>query len=309
MSALTFAAAWQAYRRAEKLLPAKPAPVTPRRIADAGAIAAEFDLVALDAWGVLNLGETAIATAPAAVARLRAAGKRLVVLSNSGSRDAEISAARLRRFGFDFTASEIITGLDLVPAALAALALAPPVGFIAGAAAALPALTAGMLALGDDAAAYDRVSGIVFLSAGAWSEARQSLLAASLARRKRPLIVANPDIASPEPACMAAEPGWYAQRIAAATSARVVRRHPPHRHPRRSRGGLPHAPDRGRLRARRRRPRAGAGERHLAGLHRATALAAATAAPHIIILWPAMVAASQKRMRKTPMVAMITAAE
>jgi len=219
---LTFAAAWQAYRRAEPLLPAKPAPVTPRRVADVGELAADFDLVALDAWGVLNLGETAIATAPAAVARLRAAGKRLVVLSNSGSRDAEISAARLRRLGFDFTAAEIITGLDLAPAALAVLALAPPVGFIAGAAAALPALTGGMLALGDDAAAYDRVSGIVFLSSGAWSEARQSLLAASLARRPRPLIVANPDIASPEPEGMAAEPGWYAHRIAAATGAHLV---------------------------------------------------------------------------------------
>jgi glycerol-1-phosphatase len=196
--------------------------VTPRRLADIGAIAGDFDLVALDAWGVLNLGEQAIATAPAAVARLRAAGKRLVVLSNSGSRDAEISAARLRGFGFDFTAAEIITGLDLVPAALAALALPPPVGVIAGAAAALPALAGGMLALGDDAAAYDRVSGIVFLSTAAWSEARQALLAASLARRPRPLIVANPDIASPEPAGMEAEPGWYAQRIAAATGARVV---------------------------------------------------------------------------------------
>lgn len=222
MPVLTFAAAWQAYRRAEPLLPAKPAPVTPRRVADVGELAADFDLVALDAWGVLNLGETAIATAPAAVARLRAAGKRLVVLSNSGSRDAEISAARLRRLGFDFTAAEIITGLDLAPAALAVLALAPPVGFIAGAAAALPALTGGMLALGDDAAAYDRVSGIVFLSSGAWSEARQSLLAASLARRPRPLIVANPDIASPEPEGMAAEPGWYAHRIAAATGAHLV---------------------------------------------------------------------------------------
>ena len=222
MPVLTFAAAWQAYRRAEPLLPAKPAPVTPRRVADVGELAADFDLVALDAWGVLNLGETAVATAPAAVARLRAAGKRLVVLSNSGSRDAEISAARLRRLGFDFTAAEIITGLDLAPAALAVLALAPPVGFIAGAAAALPALTGGMLALGDDAAAYDRVSGIVFLSSGAWSEARQSLLAASLARRPRPLIVANPDIASPEPEGMAAEPGWYAHRIAAATGAHLV---------------------------------------------------------------------------------------
>lgn len=222
MPALTFAAAWQAYRRAEPLLPPKPPPVTPRRVADVAAIAAAFDLVALDAWGVLNLGETAIATAPAAVAGLRAARKRLAVLSNSGSRDAEIGAARLRRFGFDFTAVEIITGLDLVPAALAALALPPPIGFIAGATAALPAVTHGMLALGDDAATYDRVSGIVFLSTGAWSETRQALLTASLARHPRPLVVANPDIASPEPAAMEAEPGWYAQLIAQATAAPVV---------------------------------------------------------------------------------------
>ncbi|HKW55034.1 MAG TPA: HAD hydrolase-like protein [Stellaceae bacterium] len=222
MPALTFADAWQAYRRAETLLPAKPPPVTPRRVGDVAAIADDFDVVALDAWGVLNLGETAIATAPEAVAGLRATGKRLAVLSNSGSRDAEISAARLNRLGFDFAAAEIITGLDLVPAALAALALPAPVGFVAGSAAALPALTRGMLALGDDGADYDRVSGIVFLSTGAWSEARHALLQASLERRKRPLIVANPDIASPEPDGMEAEPGWYAQRIAAATGARVI---------------------------------------------------------------------------------------
>ena len=222
MPALTFADAWQAYRRAETLLPAKPPKVTPRRVGDAAAIADEFDVVALDAWGVLNLGEATIATAPAAVAGLRAKGKRLAVLSNSGSRDAAVSAARLARLGFDFTAAEIITGLDLVPAALAALALPPPLGFVAGAAAARPLLTRGMLALGDAAADYDRVSGIVFLSTGAWSEARQALLAASLERRKRPLIVANPDIASPEPQGMEAEPGWYAQRIATATGAPII---------------------------------------------------------------------------------------
>jgi glycerol 3-phosphatase-2 len=222
LPALTFAAAWDAYRRVETLLPAKPPPVTPRSIADVGAIAAEFDVIALDAWGVLNLGDQAIATAAPAVARLRAAGKRLVVLSNSGSRDAAVSAARLRGFGFDFAAAEIITGRDLVPAALAALALPPPIGVIAGVGAALPALAGGMLALGDDPAAYDRASAIVFLSTAAWSEARQALLAASLRRNPRPLIVANPDIASPEPHGMAAEPGWYAQRIAAATRARIV---------------------------------------------------------------------------------------
>jgi len=222
LPSLTFADAWQAYRRAETLLPAKPPELTPRPIADVAAIADQFDVVALDAWGVLNLGETAIATAPAAVAGLRAKGKRLAVLSNSGSRDAEISAARLDRLGFDFSAAEIITGLDLVPAVLVSLALPPPLGFIAGAAAARPAVTSGMLALGDDAADYDRVSGIVFLSTGAWSEARQALLEASLKRRPRPLVVANPDIASPEPEGMEAEPGWYAQRVAEATGARIM---------------------------------------------------------------------------------------
>jgi glycerol-1-phosphatase len=225
---LTFAEAWQAYRRAETLLPAKPPPVVPRRIADAAEIADDFEVVALDAWGVLNLGEAPIVSARAAVARLRAKGKRLAVLSNSGSRDAEMNAARLRRMGFDFAADEIISGLALVPAALAALALPPPIGFIANPAAVLPALTQGMLALGDEAAAYDRVSAIVFLSTGAWSEPRQALLEASLARRPRPLVVANPDIASPEPDGMKAEPGWYAERIAQATGAPIVACGKPH---------------------------------------------------------------------------------
>ncbi len=220
MPAITFAAAWQEYRRAERHLPAKPSPVVPRRIADVAAIAAAFDLIALDAWGVLNLGEAPIATAPAAVARLRAAGKRLVVLSNSGSRDADAGASRLRGFGFDFAASEIVTGLELVPDALARLALPAPIGLIAKFSSPIPAVTDAMLPLGDDPADYEQVSGFLFLSTDRWSEARQALLAASLARSPRPLIVANPDIASPEPEGMEAEPGWYAHRIAAATGMR-----------------------------------------------------------------------------------------
>jgi hypothetical protein len=108
---LTFDEAWRAYRRSELLLPAKPPPVSPRRIGHIGEIASGFDLIALDAWGVLTLGEQAIATAPAAVARLRAMGKRLVVLSNGGSRDSPALAARLRGFGFPMAPEEVINGL------------------------------------------------------------------------------------------------------------------------------------------------------------------------------------------------------
>ena len=222
MLSLTFDEAWREYRRAEPFLPAPPPPVVPRRIGDVTAIAADFDLIALDAWGVLTFGEQAVGTALAAVARQRAIGKRLMVLSNCGSRDAPALAARLRRFGFDFAAEEVVNGLGLVDATLAPLSLAPPLGVIADPPLPLPSLTRAMLPLAEDAAAYDRVSAVVFLSSDGWTAARQELLQASLARRPRPLVVANPDVVSPEPEGYNAEPGYYALRVAAAAGQKLV---------------------------------------------------------------------------------------
>jgi ribonucleotide monophosphatase NagD (HAD superfamily) len=214
---LSFDAAWAAYRRAEPRLPPKPPPVAPRRIAGIAEILDEVDLVLLDAWGVLNIGDRVIPSALDAVKALRRAGKRLMILSNSGSHDPAESIARHNRRGFDFRLDEIVTGLDLLPGTLARLALPTPLGLIADPPAPCRAITGAMLPLGDDPADYDRVSGVVFLSSDGWSEARQARLEASLARRPRPLLVGNPDIVSPEPGYMNCEPGYYAHRIAAAT--------------------------------------------------------------------------------------------
>jgi glycerol-1-phosphatase len=222
VSSLTFAEAWRAYRRAEVRLPPKPPPVVPRRIADLDEIAGDFDLFVLDAWGVLNLGDTPIAGAAAAVARLRAAGKRLLVLSNDGTREPEAAAERHRRRGFDFRAEEILPGIALLPEMLAGLGLGAPLGLIADPPAPYPALTGAMRPVDDDPAAYAAVFGFVFLSSDGWSEARQAQLLQSLARRPRPLVIGNPDIVSPEPYGMAAEPGLFAHRIADATGLRPV---------------------------------------------------------------------------------------
>jgi glycerol 3-phosphatase-2 len=214
---ITFAEAWRAYRRAETRLPKKPPPVRPQRIESVAAIAERFDLFVLDAWGVLNIGNEPIASARAAVAELRRRGKRLVVLSNDGTREPEQSAARHRARGFDIRDDEVIAGVSLLPDTLAQLAPAPPVGLIAELPAPYPRLTACMTLLGDDPAGYDAVSAFVFLGSHHWSETRQAMLLASLRRRPRPLIVGNPDIVSPKPEVMAAEPGYYAHRIADTT--------------------------------------------------------------------------------------------
>lgn len=63
-------------------------------------LAARFDAFLVDQFGVLMAGTGAYAGAPAALARLAARGRRIVVLSNSGKR-AGPNAERLVALGFD----------------------------------------------------------------------------------------------------------------------------------------------------------------------------------------------------------------
>jgi glycerol 3-phosphatase-2 len=212
---LDFDIAWRAYLDAAPRLPAVPASVVPRRVASVAEIADQFDLIVLDAWGVLNLGDVVIPTAPEAVADLRRRAKRLTVLSNDGGSDKAMSVAKHRRRGFDFAAAEIIAGLDLLEEALVGLPPLERLGLIADDPLPYADLTGRLRRLADRAADYDAVEAFVFLSSDTWSEDRQTLLRAAMARRVRPLIVGNPDIVSPSPDEIAVEPGYYAHRLAA----------------------------------------------------------------------------------------------
>jgi len=210
---ISFECAWQQYRRAEARLPHKPPPVTTERVGGIFEILDRFNLVILDAWGVLNLGDAPIARAQGVVRELRGRGVPLMVLSNDASGDKAEAVAAHRRRGYDFTADEIVAGLDVLPGTLVRLALPAPLGLIADPPAPMAALTSEMIPLEDKAAAYEKASGVAFLSSSGWTEARQRRLAETLRRRPRPLIVCNPDIASPEGDMLNAEPGHYAHRI------------------------------------------------------------------------------------------------
>jgi HAD superfamily hydrolase (TIGR01459 family) len=70
----------------------------PTQIAGLGAIADRFDHVLLDQWGTLHEGGQIFPAARDCVAQLRKAGKRVLVLSNSGKR-AESNATRLGALG------------------------------------------------------------------------------------------------------------------------------------------------------------------------------------------------------------------
>jgi HAD superfamily hydrolase (TIGR01450 family) len=201
------------YEEIRSRLPRARFPKTSRRIGDLGDLTGEIDVFVLDGYGVLNVGTRVVAGAPETVAALRAAGKRLFVLTNGASYPVARTVERYRRLGFDFSPEEIVSSRDALSRAMANRQELRW-GFAAVEESAIGELTRHGVRLGDDRAEYDDADGFVLLSTGDWNRARQDLLLGSLRVRPRPVLVGNPDLVAPREDGLSIEPGFYAHEIA-----------------------------------------------------------------------------------------------
>jgi len=183
-------------------------------VSDLGAVIEAYDGFILDAFGVLNIGGSVIATAVARVAQIRAAGKKLVVLTNGASTPHDQALAKYHRWGFDFSQDEVIASRDLAAAALVGqrgvwAAIGPkgvPLDDLPGD---VRPLDPGLLETAD---------GFLFLGSEDWDDAQQAALVAALRRNPRPVLCANPDIVAPRETGLTWEPGHYAFDLPAPVS-------------------------------------------------------------------------------------------
>jgi glycerol-1-phosphatase len=163
----------------------------------------------LDAFGVLNVGETAIPGAVARMASLRARGKRLVVLTNAASYTRPQLLAKYHRLGFDFTAEEVVASRDVAVARLKIIAPGATWAAIAAANDTFADIPARVLDAIADPTALDTADGVLFLSTARWSPELQTRLIATLQRSPRPVVIANPDIVAPREDGLTLEPGLF----------------------------------------------------------------------------------------------------
>jgi HAD superfamily hydrolase (TIGR01450 family) len=176
-------------------------------------IAAPYDVIMLDAYGVLNVGETAIDGAIACIASLRKAGKRLMVVSNSAAYPKPHMMERYTRLGFDFLTSEVVTSREALLANLAGYGTRRW-GMMLNASHGKEDLEGiDGQCLGDDPALYDTAEGFLLFGSDGWSDERQKILETSLRANPRPVIVGNPDIVAPREAGLSREPGFFAHRL------------------------------------------------------------------------------------------------
>jgi HAD superfamily hydrolase (TIGR01450 family) len=177
-------------------------------------IADQFDVFLLDAFGVLNIGETAIEGVPERVSKLQQAGKRVLVVSNSAGASHDNQMARYRRLGYRFAPEDVITSRKSILHALGT-ELSRQWGLMIGDKTKAEDMEHLYTTyLGDDPGAYDDAEGFLMIGSAAWTEKRQALLEETLLRRPRPVLVGNPDIVAPRETGFSLQPGYFAHRLA-----------------------------------------------------------------------------------------------
>ena len=210
--------AFERYEAIHPRLPQASFDGTPRHAANLAEVAAHFDGFILDAFGVLNRGETASEGAVDRMEQLRAMGKKLIVLTNAASYTRSQILAKYHRLGFDFQPDEVISSRDLALANLPPLA--PGTLWAAGAAADdrfddTPHTFGQLL---DDPDLYQTAGGFLLLSSIRWTDQDTQRLIAALRENPRPVVVANPDLVAPREDGLTIEPGTFAHALMDATS-------------------------------------------------------------------------------------------
>lgn len=215
MMSMTADEALDAYEAARHRLPKVATTAAPiQHVSGLGDLTDAFDVFLLDAFGVLNVGETVIPGVPDQVARLRAAGKRVLVVSNAASIDKTELMANYAGLGYDFSADDIVTSRDTLSARMDGKR-SRHWGVMASASASLADLElAHAELLAEDPRAYRDCDAVLLIGTGDWTDARQTLLEDALRHVTKPVLVANPDIVAPRESGFSVEPGHVAHRLA-----------------------------------------------------------------------------------------------
>lgn len=213
--------AFAQYEKVREALPSATFPTQSVNIENIGDVADQIDVFLLDAFGVLNVGDTVVKGAPERVAALQAAGKQVFVVTNGASLPPEISLAKYRKFGFDFQLSDVIASRDALSVGLRAR---PEKlwGVMALDRSKLQDFPASCVKLELDETLYDKVEGFILLGSAPWTEEHQDMLISSLKRNPRPVMVGNPDIVAPREDHLSLEPGWYAHDLSHRTGIKPV---------------------------------------------------------------------------------------
>lgn len=206
--------AFSFYENNRNRLPKASFPASAQRADHLVELADEFDIFVLDAFGVLNVGEGPVAGAPERIKALQDMGKRVIVLTNGATFNAQKAREKYQGFGFDFMLQDVVSSRDVLAAELSSADNTFQWGVAAIPQANIADFGPNFHLLGEDQKGYDGADGLILLSSLGWNIDLHKKMLRSLQQNPRPLYVGNPDVVAPREDRFSIEPGFYAHEIA-----------------------------------------------------------------------------------------------
>lgn len=170
----------------------------------------QFELVLLDSYGVLCRGNHPIEGSVEAIQLMREKNKPFSVVSNDTMTNKAVAAEKYQKRGFDFSASEVLTSLDITEQFLSSVTEPERYGVIAVLEHPSNALMEGMVRLNElNGNIPDQVDTLLFLTGAGWTAKMQDNMVQSAADRQFTLHIGNPDVGAPNGEHIVATPGHF----------------------------------------------------------------------------------------------------
>lgn len=163
----------------------------------------QFDVLLLDAFGVLNIGNQPISGSPEAIMHLKKRQQPFLIVSNNASQSPEGMRYRLGKMGFELDLTDIFSSGMAIESFIAASLYQNSPYFLVGSqdSAAVYAPNAARLMVNHPATIrkLDEAEYVLMCSNRDYYGGEQEHLLTQLLQNKRiPLLLANPDLATPE---------------------------------------------------------------------------------------------------------------
>ena len=204
------AAAFQQYEAIRDRLPREPVgdhePIRLHSLLD---IADRFDTFLFDAFGVLNVGHTAIPGAIERVSALQAMGKQCFIVSNGAGMSKLHVVNKFLDLGFHFDATHIVNSRDAVLEGLRVFPDNMLWGRIGPEEGQEDLAAQGVRSIDQNHPDFDQADGYLFFSPQRWQDDRHAQFLEQLAANPRPLILGNPDLIAPLVDHISIEAGSY----------------------------------------------------------------------------------------------------
>ena len=173
----------------------------------------EFDVLFLDAFGIINIGDKLIPRIIETLNVARDKGICLIILTNGATYCSEKKINQFYNLGLEFSYDEILSSRDVTERFLSINLKPSKIGVLGNKDEKLNIKNSLTIDLTKDIELFDKMDSFIFLGTSYWDSDFQDLLKVSLTSNPRPFFVSNPDIVAPHKDYFSIEPGYFSLKL------------------------------------------------------------------------------------------------